>query len=91
MRISSCDVKGRGVSPTPCLWHPDVSLEAAVLLYGVLGAFSVERAYCINSINSKTANHARCLVWPSTVGAQWICCARRPQAPAMRSLPEEHS
>ena len=30
----------------------DVSLEAAVLLYGVLGAFSVERAYCINSINN---------------------------------------
>ena len=33
------------------VWCPDGSLEAAVLLYGVLGAFSVERAYCINSIN----------------------------------------
>ena len=31
-------------------------LEVAVLLYGVLGAFSVERAYCITSITKKTAN-----------------------------------
>ena len=41
--------EGPGSEPGNSLWHPDVSLEAAVLLYGVLGAFSVERAYCINS------------------------------------------
>ena len=40
-----------GNEPGNSLWHPEVSLEVAVLLYGVLGAFSVERAYCINSIN----------------------------------------
>ena len=37
------------------LWCPDVSLEAAVLLYGVLGAFSVERAIYITSITSITS------------------------------------
>ena len=36
--------EGPGSEPGNSLWHPDVSLEAAVLLYGVLGAFSVERA-----------------------------------------------
>ena len=44
--------EGPGSELGNSLWHPDVSLEAAVLLYGVLGAFSVERAYCINSIIS---------------------------------------
>ena len=42
--------EGPGSEPGNSLWHPDVSLEAAVLLYGVLGAFSVERAYCIQGI-----------------------------------------
>ena len=41
-----------GNEPGNSLWHPEVSLEVAVLLYGVLGAFSVERAYCITSITS---------------------------------------
>ena len=37
--------EGPGSELGNSLWCPDVSLEAAVLLYGVLGAFSVERAY----------------------------------------------
>ena len=40
------------------LWHPEVSLEVAVLLYGVLG-IRVERAYCGNSMSS-IENH---VVW----------------------------
>ena len=44
--------EGPGSEPGNSLWHPEVSLEVAVLLYGVLGAFSVERAYCITSITS---------------------------------------
>ena len=37
--------EGPGSELGNSLWHPDVSLEAAVVLDGVLGAFSVERAY----------------------------------------------
>ena len=46
--------EGPGSEPGNSLWHPDVSLEAAVLLYGVLGAFSVERAYCIRAYCNKS-------------------------------------
>ena len=42
--------EGPGSELGNSLWHPDVSLEAAVLLYRVLGAFSVERVYCIQGI-----------------------------------------
>ena len=48
--------EGPGSELGNSLWHPDVSLEAAVLLYGVLGAFSVERAYCITSITRPQLN-----------------------------------
>ena len=46
---------GPGGEPGNSLWHPEVSLEVAVLLYGVLGAFSVERAIYITSITSITS------------------------------------
>ena len=43
--------EGPGSEPGNSLWHPEVSLEA-----GVLGAVSVERAYCINSMFGKPSH-----------------------------------
>ena len=39
--------KGPGNEPGNSLWYPGVSLEAAVLLYGVLGALIQYRAELI--------------------------------------------
>ena len=76
---SSCDVKGRGVSPTPSLFCPDGLPQCFCM--GVLGVvFSVERAQCINSINGEKQGPQQtpkdsCQVVPSPDSESTAYCA----------------